>query len=207
MFEGCTKLEEITFYGDQLNENVSKDWVKDIYTYGNFISLNVNLPNYEKGFSTIPVNWLFNEQNEFDDLGKQNYFTLTNTTSEEKTVSFKNYPCKNVFVKYKNYWRKQYFKYVSNDSYGNYFVKNNGSNTYDYHLFDIVINPGESISISFDIISNTFGPYPPAGRTIWEFFSDLTGINISGNVWSLFYGNNYDDNTNKIIEALPLFRE
>ena len=207
MFAGCTKLEEITFYGDQLNENVSADWVKDIYTYGNFISFNVNLPNYEKSSSTIPVNWLFNGQNEFDDLGKQDYFTLTNTTSEEKTVSFKKYPCKNVFVKYKNYWRKQYFKYVSNDGYGNYFVKNNGSNPYEYHLFDIVIKPGESISISFDIISNTFGPYPPDSSTIWEFFSDLTGINISGNVWSLFYGNNYDDNTNKIIKAVTLFRE
>ena len=207
MFSGCTKLEEITFNGDQLNENVSKDWVKDIYTYGKFISTNKSLPNYEKSFSTIPVNWIIEgAAAEFDDLEKQNYFTLTNTTSEEKTVSFKSYPCKNVFIKFKNYWVKQYFKYVSNDRYGNYFVKNNGSNPYEYYLFDIVIKPGESISISFDIINNTFGPYPPDSSTIWEFFSDLTGINISGNVWSLFYSNNYDDNTNKIIKALTLFR-
>ena len=30
MFEGCTKLKEITFNGDKLDNTVSKDWVKDI---------------------------------------------------------------------------------------------------------------------------------------------------------------------------------
>ena len=58
---------------------------------------------------------------------------------------------------------------------------------------------------TFDVDRNTFGDNPPARNTIWRFASDLTGINLGGNVWSLFYGSNYDDNNNKLIEKLQLF--
>ncbi len=208
MFANCSKLEEITFNGDKLNETVSKNWVSEIYTYGKFISTNKSLPNYEKGFNTIPVNWIIDgAATEFDDLGKQDYFTLTNTTTEEKTVSFKSYPCKNVFVKFKNYWVKQYFKYQSSDRDGNYFVGRPEFGRPNDDTFDIVIKAGERIQISFDVDKNTFGDNQPKRATIWMFDSDLTGINLSGNVWSLFYGNNYDDNTNKLIENLQLFAD
>lgn len=206
MFANCSRLEEITFNGDKLDETVSEDWVKDIYTYGKFISTNKSLPNYEKGFNTIPVNWIIDgAAAEFDDLGKQDYFTLTNTTSEEKTVRFKSYPCKNVFIKFKNYWVKQYFRYQTCDRDGNYFVGRPDFARPNEDTFDIIIKAGERIQISFDVDRNTFGDNPPARNTIWKFDSDLTGINLSGNVWSLFYGSNYDDNTNKLIEKLQLF--
>ena len=206
MFANCSKLEEITFNGDKLDFTVSRDWVKDIYTYGKFISTNKSLPNYEKGFNTIPVNWIIDgSASEFDDLGKQDYFTLTNTTSEEKTVSFKSYPCKNVFIKFQNYWVKQYFRYQTSDRDGNYFVGRPDFSRPNEDTFDIVIKAGERIQISFDVDRNTFGDNQPARNTIWRFASDLTGINLGGNVWSLFYGSNYDDNNNKLIKKLQLF--
>lgn len=193
MFEGCTKLAEITFNGDKLDNTVSKDWVKDIYTYGKFISLNVDLPKYNYGFTTIPYNWGCTVYDYMDDLGKTNYFTITNTTKEDKTISFFNYGCENIFIKKKGHWIIPYL--------GGSYSQNgwNGGG----HKWDLPIKAGESIKIAHKADPSMLYIN---GYKYWATDSDLTGINFSGNIWSLYFGNKYDELTKTPITGINFFK-
>ena len=57
MFEGCTKLKEITFNGVQINSDFTQGWCIDVSSTGKIISLNKDLEIITTGPSGVPEDW------------------------------------------------------------------------------------------------------------------------------------------------------